>query len=255
MSTGVPRSGTKWRHLNLHPEVHSCPRANRRSRRLSKSLLPKTSPCGVILATHMNEVSTIKTPIRFPWLLWLATIVGLIGINGLTQPYEDQLSLVAPTIAYYLDVIWYLDDIIGPSFFFIAGVLLLRQTGFKFNQWPVMGLGMACVFFCFGDTMDIHWVLPSGIERESHAVSFSSWMSKVMVVITFCFFMVQSYDQFPRAAQKNMMFAFLLLYIDQIQMSISFDFAGYYFHVFEESLEVITAMVLAFGVGRLRINP
>ncbi len=190
----------------------------------------------------------------FPWLIWLAIVAGLIALNAVTQPYEDELSLVPPTKAYYLDVIWYLDDIIGPSFFGLAGILLLGQGGFRRERWPVIGLGLACLFFCVGDSMDIHWVLPSGIERESYAVSFSSWMSKVMVVITFCFFLIHVYDQLSRPAQKNLIFAFMLLYIDQIQMSISFDFAGYMFHVFEESLEVVTAMVLTFGVARLPIK-
>ncbi len=202
----------------------------------------------------MKEVHSAKEMIRFPWFVWFVVVAALYGINWNTQPYEDALSLVPPAVAYWLDPVWYLDDIIGPSFFFITGLMLLRQTGFRLDQWPVIGLGLACLFFCFGDTMDLHWVLPSSsIEHEGNIVSFSSCMSKVMVVITYCFFMIHSYDRFPRAAQRNMMFAFLLLYIDQIQMSISFDFAGYYFHVFEESLEVVTAMVLAFGVGRYRI--
>ncbi len=191
---------------------------------------------------------------RFPWLIWLALVAGLIALNAATQPYEDELSLVPPTKAYYLDLIWYLDDLIGPSFFGLAGILLLCQSGFRRRNWPITGLGLACLFFCFGDSMDIHWVLPSGIERESYAVSFSSWMSKVMVVITFCFFLIHAYDLLSRPAQKNLIFAFMLLYIDQIQMSISFDFAGYMFHVFEESLEVVTALVLTFGVARLPIK-
>jgi len=202
----------------------------------------------------MNASLFNESRIRFPWLLWLVVVAGLISLNAFTQPYEDELSLVMPTKAYYLDVIWYIDDILGPSFFLIAGFLLIRQGGFTFNRWPVIGLGLACVAFCFGDTADLHWVVPSSIERESYAVSFSSWMAKVMVVITFFFFMVHAYDQLSRAAQKNMIFAFMLLYIDQIQISISFDFAGYHFHVFEESLEVITALFLMLGVASWRIK-
>ncbi len=202
----------------------------------------------------MNASLQHNSRLCFPWLLWLVVVAGLISLNAFTQPYEDELSLVPPTKAYYLDVVWYIDDIIGPSLFLVAGLMLIRQGGFRLSRWPVIGLGLACVAFCFGDTADLHWVVPSSIERETYAVSFSSWMSKVMVVITFCFFMIHAYDQFPRAAQKNIVFAFLLLYIDQIQMSISFDFAGYHFHVFEESLEVVTALFLSLGVACYRIK-
>lgn len=202
----------------------------------------------------MQQISDSNDRIRFPWFLWLAILAGLMVINVFTQPYEDSISLVPPSGPYYLDFVWYLDDIIGPSIFMVAGLLLLWQSRFKRALWAVAGLGLSCIAFSIGDTIDIHWVLPTGLASEEQTVSFSSWMSKVMVVITFCFFIVHAYDRLDRPAQKAAVFAFMLLYIDQIQMSISFDFAGYKFHVFEEALEVVTSLFFCLGVACRKIK-
>ena len=191
--------------------------------------------------------------VTFSWLLWSVVVIVLIALNAITQPFEDAVSLVQPSKPYYLDVVWYLDDIIGPSFFMMAGILLLSQCRMRKRDWAVAGFGLSCIAFALGDTMDIHWVMPTGLSAGEQAVSFSSWMSKVMVVITFCFFIVHSYDRLSRPAQKAAVFAFVLLYIDQIQMSISFDFAGYAFHVFEEILEVVTGLFFCFGTARRKV--
>jgi hypothetical protein len=99
-----------------------------------------------------------------------------------------------------------------------------------------------------GDTADVHWVISTSLKVAQEGISFSSWMSKVAAVITFCFFLVQSYDYFERTAQKSFIFAFVLLYIDQVELSIGLDFAGYSFHVFEESLECVIAAFFCIGV-------
>lgn len=182
-------------------------------------------------------------------------LAGLGVLNAWSQPYEDAIGLVPPTRPYFIDPIWYLDDILGPSLFMLAGLHLLRHTPWRRCCWPVLGLGMSCLAFSLGDTVDIHWVLPTGTEASNDSVSYSSWISKVMVVIVFCFFIVHAYDQLDRRARKAAVFAFLLLYIDQIQISISFDFAGYAFHVFEESLEVVTGLFFVRGVALLPIRP
>jgi hypothetical protein len=122
-------------------------------------------------------------------------------------------------------------------------------SGGRKANWALAGLGLASLAFALGDTADLHWVVPTGVNAENQAVSFSSWMSKVMVVITFCFFTVHAYDHLDRTAQKALLFALFLLYIDQIQMSISLDFAGYAFHVFEETLEVVTGVFVCLGVA------
>jgi len=185
--------------------------------------------------------------------LWLVIVAGLLVLNVITQPYEDEISLVPPVKAYYLDAIWYLDDILGPSLFMLAGLSLLMKTRLRFKLWPVIGLGLSCVAFSLGDTSDLHWVVPTGAKVAHEGISFSSWMSKVMVVIIFCFFVIHSHEHLSRPAQKAVLFAFTLLYIDQIQMSISLDFAGYSFHVFEETLEVVTALFFCMGLAFRRL--
>ena len=192
------------------------------------------SPCGKQYAAY--------------FIFWLLLLAGLMALNVWSQPYEDSISMVMPTTAYYLDYVWYLDDVIGPSFFLLSGLVLLYKSKLRFSQWPVIGLALSLVAFGLGDTTDVHWVLTTSMKVAQEGISFSSWMSKVMVVIMFCYFIIQSYDYFERPAQKSIIFAFTLLYIDQIQMSISLDFAGYSFHVFEESLEVITAAFFCIGV-------
>lgn len=186
---------------------------------------------------------------RFPLIIFLSSVVVLLALNAFTQPYEDAISLVAPTKPFYLDAIWYLDDVIGPSFFLAAALTLLRRVRFSLVLWPVVGLALCCAAFAIGDSFDAHWVLPTGLETEVETQSFSSWMSKVMVVIVFCFFIIATYDAFDRKAQQTMTFCFLLIFIDQIIMSISLDFAGYSFHVFEESLEVATSALFCIGVA------
>ncbi|HMP95304.1 MAG TPA: hypothetical protein PKA51_00180 [Kiritimatiellia bacterium] len=202
----------------------------------------------------MLRADGLSPTLSFPWRVWLLVLVGLFVFNWFTQPFEDAVSLVPPAVAFYLDPVWYLDDIIGPSFFFVAGWLLLGQSKLRMEQWPVMGLGLCCLAFALGDTTDIHWFLPKKIQAAEHHVSFSSWMSKVMVVIAFGFFIIHAFERMPRAARQSAVFAFLLLYIDQIQMSIAFDFAGYAFHVFEETLEVVTGGFMCFGVARYRMT-
>jgi hypothetical protein len=191
--------------------------------------------------------------LRSVFLLWLLIVGGLLALNVVTQPYEDEISLVPPEKAYYLDVVWYIDDILGPSLFMLAGVSLLIQTRLRFKLWPLIGLGLSCVAFSLGDTADLHWVLTTGAKVAHEGVSFSSWMSKVMVVILFCFFVIHAHEHLSRPAQKAVLFAFTLLYIDQIQMSISLDFAGYSFHVFEETLEVVTGLFFCMGLAFRRI--
>jgi len=180
-----------------------------------------------------------------------------MALNAVSQPFEDSISLFPPVKPFYLDFIWYMDDIIGPSLFLTAGIVLLRRIKFNVAQWPLIGLGLSLVAFSLGDSTDIHWVFSKGIQADGDTVSFSSWMSKVMVVIIFYFFIIYAYDFYDSRAQKLMLFAAVLIYIDQIQMSISLDFAGYAFHVFEEVLEVITALFFCLGVacGRFRAVP
>lgn len=192
---------------------------------------------------------------RFPLIIFLSSVVILLALNAFTQPYEDAISLVAPTKPFYLDTIWYLDDVIGPSFFLAASLALLRRIQFRIALWPVAGLALCCAAFAIGDSFDAHWVLPTGLETEVETQSFSSWMSKVMVVIVFCFFIIASYDAFERSAQQTMIFCFLLIFIDQIIMSISLDFAGYSFHVFEETLEVVTGFLFCIGVACSSLAP
>jgi len=176
-------------------------------------------------------------------------LAGLLVLNIFSQPYEDSISLIPPDKPFYLDFIWYLDDIVGPSLFLTAGIVLLRRVKFNLALWPLVGLGLSLTAFALGDTTDIHWVFSKGIEAADDSVSFSSWMSKVMVVIIIYFFIIYAFDYYEPKAQKRMLFAAVLIYIDQIQMSISLDFAGYAFHVFEESLEVITALFFCLGVA------
>jgi len=202
----------------------------------------------------MHSPNSTPERVPWPWLTWLFAVAGLMILNIFSQPYEDSISLVPPSGPFYLDPVWYLDDIIGPSLFMLAGIMLLRQSGIRPQHWAVAGLGFSCLLFSLGDTVDIHWVLPTAVASADLGVSFSSWMSKVMVVITFFFFIVHAYDRLERPAQKAAVFAFMLLYIDQIQMSISLDFAGYAFHVFEETLEVVTALFFCLGVARYRIR-
>lgn len=200
----------------------------------------------------MNSVPVGSRPINL-FSLWLLIIIGLLGLNIWTQPYEDAISLVPPAKAFWLDAVWYIDDIIGPSFFMMAGISLLLRTRLRRQIWPVIGLGVCCMAFSLGDTADIHWVIPTGAKVAQEGISFSSWISKVMVVIMFCFFVINAHDHLSRPAQKAVIFAFTLLYIDQIQMSISLDFAGYSFHVFEESLEVITGIFFCSGLAFRRL--
>lgn len=193
--------------------------------------------------------------VPFPFLIWLVSLAGLLVVNYVTQPYEDSISLVPPTTPFYLDFVWYLDDIIGPSLFMTAGIVMLRRFKMNLAQWPLLGLAFSCLAFSLGDTTDAHWVFSKGlVEARDESISFSSWMSKVMVVIIFYFFIIHAYDFFDRKAQKAMIFGAVLIYIDQIQMSISLDFAGYSFHVFEETLEVVTSLFFCLGVacGRLK---
>lgn len=193
-------------------------------------------------------------PCRFPYLLWFLTVVFLLIINAASQPYEDAISLVPATVPYFLDPVWYMDDIIGPAFFLTAGLFFLKRIKFRLSLWPLIGLGICCIGFALGDSIDAHWVVAKSMHAGDESISFSSWMSKVMVVICFYFFVIQGYDFFGRKAQKALIFAAVLLYIDQIQMSISLDFAGYSFHVFEETMEVVTSLFFCLGVatGRLR---
>ena len=53
----------------------------------------------------------------------------------------------------------------------------------------------------------------------------------------------------PKVAQKAVLFGFFLLFIDQVELSISLDFAGYAFHVFEEFLEVVVAMLFGYALA------
>lgn len=191
---------------------------------------------------------------KYSFVTFLISAVVLCVINYFTQPYEESIGKFHSAMPFYLDYVWYLDDIIGPSIFLTAGLTLLRRIQFRLSSWPVAGLALTCIAFAAGDTIDAHWVFPQGAAAADLTVSFSSWMSKIMVVITFCIFIVLAYDAFERKAQKALLIGFFLLFIDQIQMSISFDFAGYAFHVFEEILEVITGLCFCIGVACRRMD-
>jgi len=203
---------------------------------------------------HAGDLEkSLEQPYTFPWLLFAICAAVLMAMNFATQPFEDSISLVPPAKAFYLDVVWYLDDIVGPSLFMLAGLILLRRTKFNLSMWPVIGLGLSCIVFALGDTVDAQWVVAKRLETSDQTVSLSSWMSKITVIIVFYFFIIYAYDFFDRKAQKALLFVAILLYIEQIQMSISMDFAGYVFHVIEESLEVITSLFLCLGVACGRI--
>jgi len=204
----------------------------------------------------MESSRTYGSPVSFPYFVWFAVLAGLMVLNYFSQPYEDSISLVPPEKPFFLDIIWYLDDILGPSLFMTAGIILIRRVKFNLKLWPLIGLGLSFLAFSLGDSTDAHWVLSKGAGAVDESISFSSWMSKVMVVIIFYFFIIHAFDLFDRKAQKALIFAAVLIYIDQIQMSISLDFAGYSFHVFEETLEVVTALFFCLGVacGRFKVE-
>ncbi len=186
-------------------------------------------------------------------LFTIVSAVILMVLNVASQAFEDSIGLVAPAVVYYQSWLWYADDIIAPALYLAAGIALLLQSGLSFRSmlknWPVTGLGLAFIAMALGDTLDAHWVVAKGAEAEDLVVSFTSWMSKIGVVIVTGFLTITARHRFERRAADALIFVFLLIWIDQIQMSIALDFAGYAFHVFEELLEVATAAIACFAVG------
>lgn len=192
----------------------------------------------------------LKPPVRFFLFALGTTLVVFLGLNALTQPYEDSISSFPSAIPFYQDYVWYLDDIVGPALFFAAGLTmfwLAVRTSLR-TLWPVALLGIFYIAFGLGDTVDAHWVIAQGAGAVDQVKSFSSFGSKIFSVLAIGFATIYSADLVKRPAAKALVFAFLLMMIAQVHIAVSLEFAGFSFHVLEESVEVTAAGFASWAV-------
>lgn len=188
------------------------------------------------------------------WLYLCTAFVFLMIVNVLSQAYEDGIGIVAPATAFYLDWVWYADDILGPGLYIASGAVLILKAWSMFSlfrfRWPVALLGLTFIGIGLGDTVDAHWVVARGAEAADEVVSLTSWISKLLVVSVLALASIYARHNLRRSAADALLFVFVLVWIDQVQFSIALDFAGYAFHVIEEVLEVVTALLVFLLIAR-----
>jgi hypothetical protein len=183
------------------------------------------------------------------WALLIISAVVLGLLNLFTQPYEESVSAFPRATAYYTDWVWYVDDILAPVLFIATGVLLLLAVpkGRFFAYWPVGLLGLVCMVMALGDTMDIHWVFTEGSGATDETKSLGSFGSKILTVVMLGFTTIYAFEFLTTRARKALLFAFLLVMINQVHMAVSLEFAGFHFHVAEELVEVVAGLFLFWG--------
>lgn len=195
----------------------------------------------------------MKTSTQRLIVITVFTLLVVLGLNALTQPREETLSAFPRGVSFYADYTWYLDDIVGPTCFAATALALLFQVCLVRKQprrfWPVLILALAYGGFAFGDTLDLHWVFTAQAQASNQAKSFGSFGSKVLTVLVMGFGLAYAYDRFRPAALKAALCAFLIVLIDMVMLSVSLEFAGYAFHVFEEAIEAVAGLFLLLGVA------
>ncbi len=87
------------------------------------------------------------------------------------------------------------------------------------------------------------------MKAGNEAISFSSWAGKICSVIAMVFVVVYAWDFFGSTARKGIFIVSFLMFMNQVLLAITLDFAGFAFHVFEESMEVVAALYLLVGVA------
>ena len=76
-----------------------------------------------------------------------------------------------------------------------------------------------------------------------------------MSVVALGFSIIYSWEFLSRRTAKAILFAFLLVTINQIHIAVSLEFAGFAFHVLEESVEVVAGLFALFAVVRHPLKP
>ena len=185
-------------------------------------------------------------------LMLVFGIAATMIINLLTQFHETNISVVPNHQIFFKDPVWYLDDIFGPAGFIAAAACLVSlrkiyQLSFR-ECWPIWVL--VGVFFLrgLGDTLDVHWVIAESMLLEENAKSFHSNASKIMSSILLMVGFIYGRHHFDESAERMLALVVFLYLVDQLVLSIQFDFAGFQFHLFEECLECVCALILLFGV-------
>jgi len=186
-------------------------------------------------------------------LATLASLVVLLVLNLATQPTEDALSAFPRGHPYYSDLVWYLDDIAGPTLFAATALCMLGQVFSRRQRraslWPVVILALSYGAFAIGDSADLHWVFTAKANATDEVKSFGSFGTKVLTVLGMGFALIYAAPAMIPRALRAALFAFLVILVDMVMLSVSLEFAGYSFHVFEETVEVVAGLFLLLGVA------
>lgn len=185
-------------------------------------------------------------------ILFLVVCFILVVVNHYTQPAEELIQLVPRGKSFWADWVWWIDDIISPAWF-ISGALTfyfgrVAWRGGFWETWPLALLAGICFAYGVGDTVDAHWVYAaqSSIEDLSNV---TSNLSKLTMSILFVWGALYAAPWLRGRARRALYLVAFMMVVNLQTLSIWLDFAGYWFHVYEEVLELVAAMIFALIVA------
>ena len=186
-------------------------------------------------------------------ILFLVVCAILVVINHYTQPAEEVMQLVPRGMSFWMDWVWWVDDILGPAWF-IAGALTfyfgrVAWRGNWLRTWPLALIAGICFAFGVGDTLDAHWVYAAQVESIEDLTNVTSNLGKLTMSILFVWGALYAAPWLRGRARRALYLVAFMMIVNLQTLSIWLDFAGYAFHVFEELLEVVAGVIFALIVA------